>query len=117
MTEADSKLWPNTREAIAKAALTSYRHTCGSRTVDVNRAKLLLEENELITNKVGTSASELRAHFTGRYPVVCWQEGPSDPDTDVGLHVCVAPVIVCKHVIQTVGGGDNISAAGLVLQL
>lgn len=31
--------------------------------------------------------------------------------------ICVAPVLVCTSVRHTAGGGDNISAAGLVLQV
>lgn len=42
-------------------------------------------------------------------PVSCWFEG--------NIEVCVAPVLVCTDVIQTGGGGDNISSAGLVLQI
>ena len=117
VTEADSKLWPNTAAAIAKASLTAYRHTCGSRKVDINLAKLLLRDSEFISNEVGTTASEHRVQFAGRKPVICWREAAEDPAMDVAIEICIAPVIVCKHVVQTVGGGDNISAAGLVLQI
>jgi len=117
VTEADSKLWPNTPAAIAKASLAAYRHTCGSRTVNVNRAKLLLRDTDLISNEVGTTASDHTVHFTGRKPVVCWREAAADPAMDVAIEICIVPVIVCKQVVQTVGGGDNISAAGLVLQI
>jgi len=113
VTEANSDLWPNTRAAIAKASLTAYRYTCGSQDVDVNRAKLLLRDDEFISMEVGTAASEHKVHFTGRTPVVCWRETM----TDIDIEICVCPVLVCKQVIQTVGGGDNTSAAGLVLQI
>lgn len=117
MTEADSRLWPNTRAAIAKASLTAYRYTCGSSEVDVNRAKLLLRDSELISMEVGTVASEHRVHFTGRSPAVCWREAAAQTSIDVDIEICVSPVLVCKQVAQTVGGGDNISAAALVLQM
>ena len=116
MTEADSKLWPNTRAALAKASLTAFRYTCVSREVDVNRAKLLLRNDEFISMEVGTAANEHRVHFTGGNPVVCWREAATRP-SDVDIEICLSPVLVCKHVVQTVGGGDNVSAAGLVLQI
>ncbi|CAM9354954.1 unnamed protein product, partial [Discosporangium mesarthrocarpum] len=51
-----------------------------------------------------------RQVFNDRSPVVCWDE--------VGdIHVCVSPNLVCKYPIKTIGAGDNISGAGLVLQL
>lgn len=31
--------------------------------------------------------------------------------------ICIAPVLVCTKVVQTVGGGDNISGAGLNVQI
>jgi len=117
VTEADGELWPNTRAAVAKASLTAYRHTCGSREIDVDRAKLLLRDTEFISLKPGTTASEQEVHFTGRSPVVCWRETAAESSADVDIEICVAPVLVCKRVVQTVSGGDNISAAGLVLQL
>lgn len=113
VTEANSNLWPNTRAAIAKASLTAYRYTCGSQEVDINRAKLLLRDSEFVSMEAGTAASEHEVHFTGRNPVVCWRETVTDMD----IEICVSPVLVCKQVVQTVGGGDNISAAGLVLQI
>ena len=117
MTEAESKLWPNSHAAAAKASLTAYRHTCGSSEVDVAHAKLLLNDTELISTAVGTAAGQHEVIFTGRHPVACWHE-PADKSTvDVDVQICVAPVLVCKHVVQTVGGGDNISAATLALQL
>jgi len=117
LTEADSKLWPNTRAAIAKASLTAYRYTCGSTDVDVDRAKLLLRHSEFISMEPGTVASEHRVHFTGRNPIVCWRESANDTSRDVDIEICVSPVLVCKRVVQTVGGGDNISAAALVLHI
>ena len=117
MTEAKSKLWPNTRAATAKASLTAYRHTCGSSEVDVRRAKLLLRDTELISTEVDTTAGQHEVRFTGHHPVACWREPASPSSVDVDIEVCVAPVLVCNHVVQTVGGGDNISAAALALQI
>lgn len=117
MTEAESKLWPNSHAAVAKASLTAYRHTCASSEVDVARAKLLLRDTELISAKLGTAAGEHEVLFTGRHPVACWREPADQSLVDIEVQICVAPVLVCKHVVQTVGGGDNISAAALALQI
>jgi len=117
MTEADSGLWPNTRAALAKACLTAHRHTCGSQHIDTDRAKLLVTDSELISMAVDRDVGQHEVHFTGRSPVVCWRESAEQASTDVDIEICVAPVLVCKRVVQTVGGGDNISAAGLVLHL
>ena len=97
--------------------MTAYRHTCGSAAVDMSRAKLLLRETELISMQLGTAAGQYEVHFTGHHPVACWHEPASESSVDVDVDICVAPVLVCTHVIQTVGGGDNISAAALALQI
>jgi len=41
--------------------------------------------------------------------VSCWNEED--------YKICVAPVLVCTQVLQTGGGGDHITAGGLVLQI
>jgi hypothetical protein len=48
-----------------------------------------------------------RIEFDARNPVACWNEQVS-----VATHlisICVAPVLVCTKVLQTGGGGDNVS--------
>lgn len=50
-------------------------------------------------------------------PVSCWDETLKIESKDVIIQVCVAPVLVCTEAAQTAGGGDNISSAGLVLQI
>lgn len=111
ITEANGA-WPNSRAAIAKAALTSNRHTCGSHEIDVSRARLILDA---VVDIGGRQSRAIR--LDGRRPAVCWIE-PGDFDKqEVDIEVCIAPVLVCKNVVQTVGGGDNVSAAGLVLQI
>jgi ADP-dependent glucokinase len=102
--------WPNGRAAIAKAALTSNRHTCGSREIDPSRARLIMDE---LVDIGGRESKRIR--LNGRNPAVCWIETTEEESLDI--EVCIAPVLVCKKVVQTVGGGDNVSAAGLVLQI
>jgi hypothetical protein len=48
-----------------------------------------------------------RIEFDARNPVACWNEQVS-LDTHL-ISICVAPVLVCTKVLQTGGGGDNVS--------
>ena len=54
-------------------------------------------------------ADAVRIPFDDKRPVACWSEDDLD--------ICIAPNLVCSEAKQTAGGGDNISAAGLVLQV
>lgn len=101
--------WKNTRAAATKSALTAHRHTCGSDVIDVAKARLIMDDSFTTTN----GASKLRIQFDPKYPVPCWEETLSN----VAVEICVAPVLVCTRVLLTAGGGDNVSAAGLVVQL
>ena len=92
--------------ASAKAALTAHRYTCGSHRIDTNKARLLMDDSFSLS-AVGVEAGRIPVNNTR--PVSCWQEGDFD--------MCVAPVLVCTNVLQTGGGGDNVSSAGLVLQV
>ena len=49
--------------------------------------------------------------FEDGRPLSCWEE------EELGVEICLAPVLVCAQAVQTAGGGDNISAAGLVVQI
>ncbi|GFX49231.1 hypothetical protein TNCV_293961 [Trichonephila clavipes] len=97
--------WKNTRAAAAKSALVANRHTCGSDIINPEKSKLIMDE--AFTTSLGEKAQ--RVHFDPTNPISCWDEN--------NLEICVAPVLVCTEVLQTGGGGDNISSAGLVLQI
>ncbi|KAG7465779.1 hypothetical protein MATL_G00157230 [Megalops atlanticus] len=97
--------WKNTVSAVAKASLTANRHVCGSPDIDPGKAKLIMDESFSVSRREGSRRIPLRE----TRPVSCWDEDD--------YQVCVAPVLVCTEVYQTAGGGDNISAAGLVLQI
>ncbi|XP_055952517.1 ADP-dependent glucokinase-like [Argiope bruennichi] len=97
--------WKNSKAAAAKSALTANRHTCGSDTINPEKSKLIMDE--AFTTSLRENAE--RKHFDVKDPISCWDEGTYE--------VCVAPVLVCTEVLQTGGGGDNISSAGLVLQI
>ena len=57
-----------------------------------------------------------RISFDSAKPVSCWEEVLGDSEK-ITVEICVAPVLVCTQASQTAGGGDNISSAGLVLQI
>ncbi|XP_059473362.1 ADP-dependent glucokinase [Neocloeon triangulifer] len=109
LTSKDSTVkWSNSGGAAAKASLTAHRHVCASTDVDPSRARLLLDDSFAASRlqnsrRVGVDSSE---------PVACWEEKLPEEVT-----ICVAPVLVCTRAYQTAGAGDNISAAGLVLQI
>lgn len=103
LTRKDST-WRNTMSATAKASLVANRHTCGSNWIHLEKARIIMDD--------GFSTSALqgrRIRFQADRPVSCWDEN--------GSNICVAPNLVCTDVVQTGGGGDNISSAGLVLQI
>ncbi|KPP59705.1 ADP-dependent glucokinase-like, partial [Scleropages formosus] len=97
--------WKNIMSATAKASLTANRHVCGSPEIDPGKAKLIMDESFSISRQEGSQ----RIPLLETRPVSCWEEDD--------YKICVAPVLVCTDVYQTAGGGDNISAAGLVLQI
>ncbi len=98
--------WKNTMSAAAKASLTANRHVCGNNQIQTDKAKLLMDDSFLTSRGEGGK----RVTYDADRPVSCWEE-------DRELFICVAPVLVCTEVVQTAGGGDNISSAGLVLQI
>ncbi|KAI4885520.1 hypothetical protein NFI96_025415, partial [Prochilodus magdalenae] len=97
--------WKNTMSAVAKASLTANRHVCGSADIDTSKARLIMDESFSVSRREGSQRIPLQESR----PVSCW--------TEDNYEICVAPVLVCTEVYQTAGGGDNISAAGLVLQI
>lgn len=97
--------WKNTMSATAKASLTANRHVCGSSDIDPSKARLIMDESFSVSRQEGSQ----RIPLEEARPVSCWDEDD--------YQICVAPVLVCTEVYQTAGGGDNISAAGLVLQI
>ncbi|XP_062544074.1 ADP-dependent glucokinase [Armigeres subalbatus] len=109
----DSK-WKHTKNAAAKASLTAHRHVCASTIVNPDAAYRLLDDSFATSTQEGAN----RIPFSEADPVSCWDEtitfGGQPP---VEIHICVAPVLICKVAKQTAGAGDNISGAGLILQI
>ena len=100
-----SSSWKNTMSASAKAALTAHRHVCGSHHIDLTKTKVILDNSFAASQ----DKASRRIRLVDDHPVSCWEEGEYE--------ICVAPGLVCTHIHQTAGGGDNISSAGLVLQI
>ncbi|EZA53561.1 hypothetical protein DMN91_005991 [Ooceraea biroi] len=107
-----NSVWKNTMAAAAKASLTAHRHVCASSNVDVKKATLIMDDSFSTSIVDGT-----RIALNIDKPVSCWDEKLKVEQEDVSVQVCVAPVLVCTQASQTAGGGDNISSAGLVLQI
>ncbi|KAK3580766.1 hypothetical protein CHS0354_023055 [Potamilus streckersoni] len=104
LTSKESQ-WKNTMSAAAKASLTANRYVCGSDNIDTMKVRLIMDDS------FSSSKSEFgkRIMFTEDKPVSCWEEED--------YKICVAPVLVCTAVLQTAGGGDNISSAALLYQI
>ncbi|CAK9815247.1 ADP-dependent glucokinase [Anthophora plagiata] len=104
--------WKNTMAAAAKASLTAHRHVCATSHVDVRKATLILDDSFSTSIVQGT-----RIALDMDKPVSCWDELLKIANENIPIEACVAPVLVCTEAAQTAGGGDNISSAGLVLQI
>nr|CDS31513.2 ADP dependent glucokinase [Hymenolepis microstoma] len=123
--------WPYTKAAVAKASLIAHRHTCASANVDPDLTRLLMDESFAVTANPARWSSALhcdsscsvpRIQFNSTSPVSCWFEDEpattkNQNERSTRVEICVAPVPVCRKVIRTVGGGDNISAAALRTQV
>ncbi|KOC62487.1 ADP-dependent glucokinase [Habropoda laboriosa] len=105
-------IWKNTMAAAAKASLTAHRHVCATSHVDIRKAALILDDSFSTSIVQGT-----RIALDIDKPVSCWDEVLKVVNEDIPVQVCVAPVLICTVAAQTAGGGDNISSAGLVLQI
>lgn len=97
--------WKNTMHATAKASLTAFRHVCDSKYIDTQKARLIMDDSF----STSTLQSAQRIPLEVNRPVSCWEEKD--------YQICVAPGLVCTKVVQTGGGGDNISSAGLLVQV
>ncbi|XP_049874957.1 ADP-dependent glucokinase [Pectinophora gossypiella] len=102
--------WKRTAAATAKASLTAHRYVCNSQNIALEKSKLLLDDSfSTTTDNDNTS----RVFFEPTKPVSCWDELLDNEQVEI----CVAPVLICTEAQLTAGAGDNISAAGLVLQV
>ena len=98
-------VWRNMNGAVAKASLTAHRYVCATSKISVENTRLIMDDSFSVSTEPGSH----RMPLVDSAPVSCWSEDK--------VRFCVAPNLVCTAVRQTGGGGDNVSAAGLVLQL
>lgn len=108
--------WLNTKNAAAKAALQAYRTVCEASIANPESAKLIMDGSFASTAVPGATPAQ-RWTLNELDPVSCWPEGIHVDGKVVQVDICVAPVLVCKEPKRTTGAGDNISAAGLILQI
>lgn len=112
--------WKNIKSATAKSVMTAHRHVCQTSYVNPENAVLILDDS-FSTSTVTESEGDIRPSridIKSSDPVPCWEEKLKIDNGDlVDVEICVSPVLVCREARKTVGGGDNISAAGLVLQI
>ncbi|CAK1582984.1 unnamed protein product [Parnassius mnemosyne] len=102
--------WKRTPAAAAKASLTAHRYVCNTQNINLEKTKLLLDDSFSTTTDNDNSS---RVFFEANKPVACWEETIESDKVEI----CVAPVLICTEAQLTAGAGDNISAAGLVLQV
>ena len=69
------------------------------------KSRIIMDESLLRVREDGSR----KILFEEDKPVSCWKEEDYE--------ICVAPVLVCTQVHRTAGGGDNVSSAGLVVQI
>lgn len=108
LTVKDSE-WKRTKAAAAKAALTAHRYVCNNKKIVLDKSKLILDDSFSTT----ADNDKSRVFFKLSDPVSCWDETLENEEVEI----CVAPVLICTEAQLTAGAGDNISAAGLVLQV
>jgi len=99
--------WKKSGAAAVKASLTAHRHVCADPEVKSEKSFLIMDDSFTTSQKEGAK----RVPFINNRPLTCWDE------EDLDINICIAPVLVCSEAVQTAGGGDNISAAGLVVQI
>ena len=113
--------WQNIKNAAAKSSLTAHRHVCQTSYVNPENANLILDSSFSTSTEPETERGDSRPKridIKPDDPVPCWNETIKiDANNSLDVEICVSPVLVCKDARKTVGAGDNISAAGLVLQI
>lgn len=112
--------WSNIKNAAAKSSLTAHRHVCQTSYVNPESAQLILDDSFSTSSNPNKTEGDVRPNridIKSDDPVPCWNETIAIATTSLEVEICVSPVLVCKEAKKTVGAGDNISAAGLVLQI
>lgn len=77
--------------------------------MDVENVHLIMDDSFSTSKAAGSKRMPLNV----TNPISCWDEECGGTN----INICVAPVLVCTHAKQTCGGGDNISSAGISVQI
>lgn len=113
--------WRHLKNAAAKSSLTAHRHVCQTSYVNPESAQLILDDSFSTSTDQKQTEGDIRPKRIDirlDNPVPCWNETITITASNViDVEICVSPVLVCREAKKTVGAGDNISAAGLVLQI
>lgn len=110
--------WRKIKNAAAKSSLIAHRHVCEIEYVNPESVNLILDNSFATSNEAHeTDVRPKRINFK-QTNVPCWNETITlDGSNSLDVEICISPVLVCKVAKRTVGAGDNISAAGLILQI
>ena len=103
-----------------QAALTAHRHVCANEVVNPENSYLVLDDSfsTSVSDDNSDSTRPKRINLEASAPVPCWNETIQvNAVHKLNVEICIAPVLVCREARQTAGAGDNISAAGLILQI
>lgn len=104
-TLRESSRWLSGITTSVKSSLTATRYVCGDESIDSNKIKMILDQSFSSSSIPGSK----RIPIIDTTPVSCWPDGPYE--------ICLAPVLVCTQIIQTGGGGDNLTGVGLLYHL
>jgi ADP-dependent glucokinase len=103
------------RAVVASSSLTACTQACGFQnpdSIDLNKVDLLFKWSEQQTQISEKPELFSLVTYHGKHPdsIISWK-------TSQGFEMSLAPVLVCKQTIKTVGLGDAISTAGLSAEI
>jgi ADP-dependent glucokinase len=109
---ADTRFAADAERSLVESVLTAPTQACGAQGLAPEQLELLLPPAYTI--------GESHVRFDPRDPVQCRDVAAASassgkPAYARALRCCVAPVLVCKRPLRTVGLGDHISASGLTV--
>lgn len=96
--------WRNTAAAVAAGARTASTKACGMEQPEPSLAELRLPRLFRLSGRKDTESAPTT--FVPAQGVLEWSQQD--------MQVVMAPVLVCRQPVRTVGLGDSVSAAGLI---
>ncbi len=94
--------WANSAAAVAAGARTASARACGVASPESTLSELRLPR----LFRLSGVEDEAPTTFVPAQGVLAWRKQ--------GIEIVMAPVLVCRRPLQTVGLGDSVSASGLV---